>query len=294
MKHIEEKGYAKINLYLDITSKYEDGYHQVNTVMQSVSLADEIRISLSDDGKIELSCDKEGLPCDGNNIAYRAAEIFLEKAKLSSGVKIEIVKRIPISAGLGGGSTDAAAVLRGLNELFERPLKKDELLTLGAELGADVPFCIECGTIIADKRGDRLSYATPLFNCYIVLANGGEGISTPFAYRQLDNRYNDFEKGAHRVHTSESLTDAIEKGNISSLGESLYNVFEKAILPIRPVACEIKELLLSSNAKGALMSGSGPTVFGIFDDIKLAENAVDKINKKGYFAAVCLPVGKIY
>lgn len=294
MNFITERGYAKINLYLDITSKYEDGYHQVNTVMQTVSLSDDVALSLNDSGKIELTCDNADIPLDEGNIAYRAAELFFKRSSVRSGVNIAITKRIPVSAGLGGGSADAAAVLRGLNELFDRPFSKDKISELGAELGADVPFCIVGGTVVADGRGDHLSHVAPMRGCYIVLANGGEGISTPFAYRQLDNKYHNFENGAHRTHTHTSLVEALERGSVAALSSELYNVFEKAILPIRPVAQEIRNTLTEMSAKGILMSGSGPTVFGIFDDEKLAESAAAKIKAKGYFSSVCHPIGKIY
>ena len=284
------KAYAKINLHLDVASRADNGYHEVRTVMQSVSLCDLVTVSLCEGNSINLTCDASGLPTDSRNIAYRAAELFFEHTGIVSGVAIDIAKRIPMAAGLAGGSTDAAAVLYALNVLCDKPLTDDELLMLGARLGADVPFCIACGTKYADGFGEKLHSFSKMPDCYFVVACAGEGVSTPWAYSALDAKYRDFKGGAYTPHSIEPLSDAMQKGSVVGVSQNIYNIFEGVISPERPMVSEIKETLLDNGALSAMMSGSGPSVFGIFKSKELADAASEVLSTKGIYGFVCEPI----
>ena len=290
VKSITLKACAKINLHLDVVSKADNGYHEVRTVMQTLSLSDTVRVSLCEDGGIRLTCSFEGLPCDRQNIAYRAAELFFEKTGISHGVSIEITKRIPIAAGLAGGSTDAAAVLRALNILCSEPLCLEELCELGARLGADVPFCILGGTKYADGYGEALHDFPKMPECFVVVAKSGEGVSTPLAYSALDEAYRSFESGAHIPVDLSALEKALESGDVLAVSQNTYNIFEGVIEPMRPAVSRIKRVMLDSGALCAMMSGSGPSVFGIYRDEDAAENAVKRLESENIEAFAALPV----
>lgn len=293
MKTTTELGFAKINLHLDITGRRADGYHDVVTVMQSISLCDRVTVALRDGDAITLSCDREGVPTDEGNLAVRAARMYLNEIDKKQGLHIEIEKRIPMAAGMAGGSVDAAATLRALNRLLDEPLSIDALCAIGARLGADVPFCIVGGIAYADGRGDRLSAFAPMPDCHVVVAFGGEGVSTPWAYRLLDNTYSNFDGTCYTPHTVEKLETTMRAGEIRAISEAIYNVFEAPVLSERPVAAEIRRRMLDGGAIGAMMSGSGPSVFGIFDDAEHAEAVTKCLLDRGYFAACCRPVAHL-
>lgn len=294
MKTVTKKGYAKINLHLDITGRTSDGYHLVETVMQSISLCDEVTLSLREDGAFTLSCNVDGVPTDEKNLAIKAALAFREKTGTKYGADIVIEKRIPMAAGMAGGSADAAATLLCLNEVCGNILSIDELCNLGATLGADVPFCIVGGTAYADGKGDILHDFEKMPDCYIVAACGGEGVSTPFAYKTLDSMYGGFyDESIYKSRGTEALSRAMGEGDISLIAKATYNIFEEPILSLRWVAKDIKKTMQEGGALGAMMSGSGPSVFGIFADKESAERIALEIRQKGYFAEVCRPVGKI-
>ena len=291
MNTVTQKGYAKINLHLDITGRTSDGYHLVDTVMQSITLCDDVTLTKRSDEKFTVSCNVAGVPADGRNLAVKAALLFREKTGVSFGADIEIYKRIPMAAGMAGGSADAAAVLRGMNELCNNVLSLEELCALGARLGADVPFCIVGGSAYADGKGDILHDFPPMPDCYIVAACGGEGVSTPWAYGELDRLYGGFfEDSGYTARGIKKLAYAVESGNIEMLASALYNVFEGPILNARPVAKRLRDTMLDGGAIGAMMSGSGPSVFGIFKDMDKAESVSKQITAQGFFAAVCEPV----
>jgi len=296
MYQIEKKAYAKINLHLDVLSRYPDGYHEVFTVMQSLSLCDDLKITLDDtfDG-IKVVCDEADVPTDDKNIVCRAAKNFFDELgrDIDKGIKIEIKKRIPVSAGLGGGSADAAAVLCALNELFGMPISINRILEIGGAIGADVPFCMTGGCVFANGKGDVLHELKPMPDCFVVVARGGEGISTPLAYASLDKKYNDFLPDSYIPQNAATLLTAIADNDLKGICKNLYNVFEDAIFPDRPIAKAIKESLVENGAYGALMSGSGTAVFAIFESLDLAENAAEKIKELGYFATVAEPTNKI-
>ena len=298
MRTIQKKAYAKINLHLDVLSRYSDGYHEVNTVMHSLSLCDDIEISIkkSDVDKITIICDNSNIPTDNKNIVWRAAELFLSTVDINYplDIIINITKRIPVEAGLGGGSADAAATLCALNELCGEPLDRMSLLGLGASLGADVPFCMVGGCAYADGKGDRLTELITLPMCYIVVARGGEGVSTPWAYKTIDQKYGGFSDGSYIARDIKPILNAIESTDLHYIANNFYNVFEEAILPERHVAAELKGILLENGAIGALMSGSGTAVFGIFTEEARAVDVVKKISDLGYFASVAMPSSKYF
>ena len=291
MKKISIQGYAKINLFLDVLSKYKNGYHEVNTVMQTVSLCDTVLITEKESG-ITVLCDSAGVPCDEKNLAYRAAELFYDKTGMPRGVLIEIEKKIPVAAGLAGGSADAAATILGLNELYGFPLSKSELLSLGAVLGADVPFCMMCGTAFADGRGDNLNSLSDLVDCYIVVAKEGEGVSTPWAYGELDRIYRDFEYGEKNGNSARALIAALDRGDIDGVCKNTKNIFEDAVIPYRPSVKALKSTLIEGGALAAMMSGSGTAVFGIFNDKSRAELCAEGLRAAGAFSELTVPIQK--
>ena len=284
MTKVRLKAYAKINLHLDVVSKYGNGYHEVRTVMQTISLCDDVEVNLSENGENSIWCDIPSVPTDERNIAWRAADAFFEESGIRGGADIKIVKRIPMAAGMAGGSADGAAVLRALNKLCGYPLSEEALLSLGGRLGADVPFCIRGGTGYADGIGAVLHHF-PEMPC------GKEGVSTPWAYSMLDAKYSDFADGAYKPVAVEHLRDAFEAGNISDMARNMYNIFEGAIEPERPEVTKIKSLMIESGAIGAMMSGSGPSVFGIFDTEEGARSAAERLCGEGVAAFYAIPTG---
>ena len=292
MQKIAVCAYAKINLHLDVLGIAENGYHLVNTVMQTVSLCDDVTVSLNNTGVHSIECDVPGIPLDAKNLAWRAADIFFEKTGLSFGADINIVKRIPAAAGLAGGSADAAAVFIALNELCGKPLTEEKLCEISARLGADVPFCIAGGAKFADRFGDVLHPFFELPDCYVVVTCGREGVSTPWAYAKLDETYSGFSEDAYTPRQIAPLEDALKSGNILGVCDSMYNIFEGVIEKERAEVGKLRGIMLESGAIGAMMSGSGPSVFGIFDDVNKAEAARSAIEATGLKAFVCKPVSR--
>ena len=292
MQKIAVCAYAKINLHLDVLGIAENGYHLVNTVMQTVSLCDDVTVSLNNTGVHSIECDVPGIPLDAKNLAWRAADIFFEKTGLSFGADINIVKRIPAAAGLAGGSADAAAVFIALNALCGKPLTDEELYTISARLGADVPFCIAGGAKFADRFGDVLHPTFEMPDCYVVVTCGREGVSTPWAYARLDETYSRFSEGAYTPRELAPLEDALKAGDIERVCENMYNIFEGVIEKERAEVGMLRGIMLESGALGAMMSGSGPSVFGIFDDPEKAETARSAISELGLEAFVCKPISR--
>lgn len=285
------RGYAKINLHLDVVGKMENGYHRVETVMQTVSLYDDVTLSRKKEGGFSLRCNVRDVPTDGRNLAIRAAQLFCEATGVSEHLDIAIDKRIPMAAGMAGGSADAAAVLIGMNRLNGELLSVDELCALGGRLGADVPFCIVGGTAYADGRGEILHPFPSMPACAIVIACAGEGVSTPWAYGLLDERYRDFaDASAHG--TLGILREAMVRGDLLEVAHGTYNIFETPVLERRPVAAEIRDSLEKNGALVARMSGSGPSVFGIFAGEREARTAVSALEQQGYHPYLCYPVPK--
>lgn len=259
------EGNCKINLALNVEGVLPNGYHRIKTVMQEISLCDEISLSYGKTG-LSLSCSNSEIPNDETNIAYKAAKLFFERTGLEEGVHIHIEKRIPSQAGLAGGSTDGAAVLKELNRRWNFPLSDTELLSLGAELGADVPFCILGKTALAEGIGEILTPIKSKIRCGVLIVKPNGGISTPWAYKRLD------ETGFEPVDVDKVVRDA-ENGDLDALCRNMGNVFETVAKEKVPEVFEIKKALIAHGAKGAMMSGSGTAVFGLFDNDALISGA---------------------
>lgn len=246
---------AKVNLALDVTAKRSDGYHEIDSVMQSIALADQI--TLEPHNRIELTSNDNRLPADGQNLAWKAAELMQREAGTAIGVKIHITKNIPIAAGLAGGSADAAAVLLGLNQLWNLNLGNDELMRLGVKLGADVPFCIGKGTARARGIGEKLTGIKSRINCSLLLVTPNIQVSTAQAYNRLQL---DQIKQRPRINR---VIAALEEGNLPLLTESWGNVFEEFILKDFPAVAQVKEAFRRFGLSACLMSGSGPSVYAL-------------------------------
>jgi len=287
-----ETANAKINLFLDVLGRRPDGYHTLHSCMQTIGLCDTISCEIrpAETGKtIHLTCSEASLPCDRSNLAYRAAEMYMEKRNVEAyDLRMHIEKRIPLAAGLGGGSSDAAAVFRMLNKHNPNPLPEEELCELGAQLGADIPFCITGGTCRCEGIGEIITHVPSKPDYTVLVAKAGEGVSTPEAFALLDQKYGDFR--THAPLPQDAIYQALAGGDVYALAHSAYNIFEDVILPVRPLALEIKELLIKSGAVCALMSGSGPSVFGMFTSDARAEVCAAVLRQKGMFAAVCRTV----
>ena len=268
MREIEVKAWAKLNLSLDVLGRLGNGYHEMKMVMQTCSLHDDVRIELTGEDGVTVESNFGFLPRDGSNIAVKAASAFFDAAGMrGQGARITLRKRIPVGAGLGGGSADAAAVLRGLNTLCQTHLDADTLETIGAALGSDVPFCVRGGTALAVGRGEKLLPAPEMPACGIVICKPRFSIRTPELFSMIDSRRS-------RIHPdTEGLLDAMAAGDVGNLARRMYNVFEE-VLPRR---CSdigaIKRALLDAGALGAVMSGTGSAVFGLFPGLSEAEQA---------------------
>lgn len=252
------EGHAKINLALSVEGLLENGYHRVKMIMQEITLCDEISLCFGKSG-VNLSCNNSQIPTDSRNIAYRAAKLFYEVTGIDDGVDIYIEKHIPSEAGLGGGSADGAAVLKGMNEYYGNPISYDQLISLGAKIGADVPFCIMGGTALAEGIGEILTPIDSKVKADILIVKPDVGISTPWAYKRLD------EVGCTSCDV-DRVASALEKGDTKELCRSMANAFEIVAPEVAPEVEKIKSELIRHGASGAMMSGSGTAVFGIFED----------------------------
>ena len=285
---IELSAWAKLNLSLDVTGKRPDGYHEMKMVMCSVSLCDTIALRLTEDGAVRARCSLPYVPTDESNLACRAARLFLDRTgQAERGAELDIRKRIPVGAGMAGGSTDAAAVLRGLNALCGAPLDAQALAALGGELGSDVPYCLAGGTMLATGRGEALSPLPPLPDCAVVICKPHFPISTPMLFSRLD-----LKKIRCRPDT-EALIQALTEGDLPRLARRMYNVFED-VLPRRCGAVgEIKTRLLSLGALGAVMTGTGSAVFGLFDDEDAARRALEDLKADWRDCFLARPVNAV-
>lgn len=260
--------YAKINLSLDVLKRRSDGYHELQMIMQSVDLHDEVFIEKVNDSGIHVEMDKGNINSN-SNIAYKAAEILLKTKGIKEGVKINIKKNIPMAAGLAGGSADAAAVLVGVNKLFDLKYSIDEIKKYGKEIGADVPYCIGGGTMLAEGIGEKLSYIEDFCDVNIVIVKPKIDVSTKWVYQNLN-----IDKISNRPN-NDYLIDCISKKNILKLSSNMVNVLESVTIQNYPIIDVIKNKLKQLGAIGSMMSGSGPSVFGIFDDYELANKVCE-------------------
>lgn len=270
---MEQKAYAKINIALDVVGKREDGYHLLKMIMQTIDLYDRIKIKKIDCG-IKLSCNKEYVPTDERNLAYKAAKLFMDTYNINSGVEIDIEKNIPVAAGLAGGSTDCAAVLRMMNEIFNINASNEELMELGVKLGADVPYCITGGTALCEGIGEKITPLKPFKNHILVLVKPPFGVSTKEVYKAFD-----LEKA--KIHpAANNIIEKMKQDDLTFVSNNMKNLLENVTLRKYKNLIAIKEEMVSSGALGALMSGSGPSVFAFFDDMLKAQKCYDKMKER--------------
>ena len=269
-----EKAYAKLNISLDVLSKRPDGYHDMRMVMQSVSLCDDISVRLRNDGEIRVSTNLRFLPSDDRNIAAKTAGAFFAKlGRTDIGAEIDILKRIPVCAGMGGGSSDGAAVLRALNALMGKPFSRSDLEVMGAALGSDIPFCVAGGTALAEAKGERLTELTPFPDCRFVIVKPRFSVSTPELFAKLD-------LVSVKYHPdTQGIVSSISAAELKGIARRMYNVFED-VLPPKNEINKIKSLLLDSGALGAVMTGTGSAVFGIFDSPAKAERSRSQLSQR--------------
>lgn len=270
MDKLELKARAKINLSLDILKKRPDGYHEVKMIMQTLELHDSVVIEKIDNG-IEVYCNSPFVPSNSQNIASKAAELVLSKYGIKNGVKISINKKIPVAAGLAGGSSNAAVVFKGLNELFSLGINEEELMVLGKQIGADVPYCIKGGTMLSEGIGEILTKISKMPKTNILLIKPKIGVSTAWVYKNFD-----ILKVKSRPQT-DLLIKAISDNDIHYLASNMANVLESVTIPKYPIIDVIKKKMINEGAIGSMMSGSGPTVFGVFMDIKAAQDAYNSL-----------------
>ena len=288
MQTIHEKAYAKLNISLDVTERRQDGYHNMVMVMQTVSLCDDLTISFNDSGRVQAQSSMTFIPGDERNLAVRAALKFLEASgNKGQGMLITLNKHIPVGAGMGGGSSDAAAVLRALNNHYGRPLTLPELETLAGEVGSDVPFCVAGGTALAKGRGEALSVLPDIPNCRFVICKPEFSISTPELFRKLDQT-------SLRAHPDTAgLVRAIEAGDLPGMCRRMYNVFEDVDDRRLRTVAEIKSVLLDYGALGAVMTGTGSAVFGVFSPDAVTGEVCDVLRREYGFCESAVAVGRM-
>ena len=275
MDSIRLKARAKINLGLDVTGKREDGYHEVRMVMQSINLYDSIRITKSSEPGIRICTNRSYLPTNEDNLIYKAVKLMMDEYDIHSGVDVVLDKFIPVAAGMAGGSSDAAAAMVGMMKLFSVKTSMRKLMELGVKIGADVPFCIMRGTVLAEGIGERLTRLDPMPSCPILIAKPGISVSTKFVYSHL-------KLDENTVHPDiDGMIDAIKRKDINGICSKMGNVLESVTIGAYPVIEEIKQQMMVSGAINAMMSGSGPTVFGIFGETKNAAACADMLKTSG-------------
>lgn len=282
VEEISVKALAKINLGLDVVRKREDGYHEVRMIMQTIHLFDRLEIKKNKAGQIHIETNLSFLPTNENNLVYKAAKLLIEEFKMQEGVDVRLQKHIPVAAGMAGGSTDAAAVLYGMNRIFKLGLSKEDLMKRGVKIGADVPYCIMRGTALAEGIGEKLTALPPMVKCPVLIAKPQISVSTKFVYENL--RLN-----AATVHPDiDRLLKDIQEKDLRKIASDMGNVLETVTIPNFPVIAKIKEHMLEHGALNAMMSGSGPTVFGLFDSAEQAEAACDAMKESGLAKQVYL------
>lgn len=275
MDKLELKAYGKINLGLDVIRKRPDGYHDLDMVMQMVDVYDDVILTRLEGTEIVVRTDTTVLSNGKDNLAYMAAKMLMDEFGIAQGLEITIRKRIPIAGGMAGGSSDCAATLKGVNQMFDLGLGKEELMERGVRLGADVPYCILGGTAIARGIGEILTPLPTPPKCHVIIAKPPVSVSTAFVYGNI--KPDKIEKRPD----IEAMVSAIKAQNLYKLAESLYNVMEDITVPKYPIIQEIKTVMLENGALNSIMSGSGPTVFGLYDDIEKAEQTVELLKAKG-------------
>ena len=282
---LQLKALAKINLGLDVLGKRDNGYHDVRMVMQTIYLYDTVTLTKTKEAGIQVETNLSYLPVDQNNIAYKAAKLLMDEFDIQEGVHIKLDKRIPVAAGMAGGSSNAAAVLVGMNRLFNLGLKQKDLMERGVSLGADVPYCVMRGTALAEGIGEKLSPLDPMPKCYILVAKPGISVSTKMVYEALD------AKEIVEHPDIDGVLMGLKQQDVRQVAAAMGNVLESVTIEKYPVIETIKDAMKEAGALNAMMSGSGPTVFGIFEDRKVAKAAQQKLRemscvKQAYLANV--------
>ena len=271
MDRLELKALGKINLGLDVLGRRENGYHDVRMVMQTVYLYDRIIMKKSKTPGIRLETNLYYLPVNENNLAYQAAQMLMDEFHMEEGVSIQLDKHIPVAAGMAGGSSNAAAVLFGMNRMFSLGLSQKELMERGVKLGADVPYCIMRGTVLAEGIGEILTPLSPMPKCYVLIAKPAVSVSTKMVYEKLDS---------HEIEDHpdiDGILSGLKAGDLKKVAGSMGNVLERVTVDAYPVIDRIKKMMIKEGALNAMMSGSGPTVFGIFEEKATARKAADAI-----------------
>lgn len=278
------QAFAKINLGLDVLGKREDGYHEVRMIMQTIRMYDQLDMRKSVEPGIHLTTNKKYIPVDENNLVWRAAKLMMDTCGIIEGVSIHLHKVIPVAAGMAGGSSDAAATLVGMNRLFHCGLSKEKMMELGVQIGADVPYCVLRGTALAEGIGEKLTVLPPMPDCWILIGKPGISVSTKYVYTTLD-------LNTDTVHPDiDGMKKALEDGNLYGITERMGNVLQDVTIPAYPEVERIKEQMKTLGAMNAMMSGSGPTVFGIFDNEEKAQEACQKLWESGSCQQVFLTV----
>ena len=284
MDKIQLKALAKINLVLDVLRRREDGYHEVKMIMQTIGLHDDLEIRKTKTPGIQVKTNLYYLPTNENNLVYKAAKLLMDEFQIQDGVSIQLKKRIPVAAGMAGGSSDGAAVLWGINQMYGLGLSMQALMERGVRLGADVPYCIQRGTALAEGIGEKLSVLPPMPKCTILIAKPGISVSTKFVYENL--HANDLKPEQHP--DVDSMIEAMRKKDMGLLCSRMGNVLETVTIPAYPVINEIKRTRMDNGAIGSMMSGSGPTVFGIFDSPVAAKQAMKAVRAAKLAKQICL------
>lgn len=275
MKDISVKALAKINLGLDVVRRREDGYHEVRMIMQTIHLFDRLEISKNTSGQITMEANLAFLPTNENNLVCKAAKLLTDEFGIKDGVHVWLHKHIPVAAGMAGGSTDAAAVLYGMNRIFDLGLSKEELMERGVKIGADVPYCVMRGTALAEGIGEKLTKLPPMVKCPVLIAKPQINVSTKFVYENL-------KLDADTAHPDiDRLVADIREKNLTKIAADMGNVLETVTIPAYPVIADIKENMLQNGAVNAMMSGSGPTVFGLFEKEADAVQAYEAMKRSG-------------
>lgn len=280
---IQLKAMAKINLGLDVLRKRPDGYHEVKMIMQSIDLYDELEFEETEEAGIQLTCNKvEGLPTDERNLVWKAAELLMKEKEVRRGVKIHLTKKIPMAAGMAGGSADAAVTMMGINKLFDLGFSKQELMDRAVKIGADIPFCIMGGTALSEGIGEILTPLPDMPDCWLLIAKPNVDVSTAFVYKNL--------KAAELTwHPDiDGMVQALKTESLEGIADRMGNVLETVTIPAHPVIEMIKKNMVQNGAMNALMSGSGPTVFGIFREYDQAQAALQAMEESKLAGRICL------
>lgn len=275
MDHLELKAYAKVNLGLDVLRRREDGYHELRMIMQTVDLYDTLTLEKTQEEGIVLTCNVESLPCNESNLVYKSAKLMMEEYQIPGGIRMHLEKRIPMAAGMAGGSTDAAAVFNGMNELYGLGASKERLCELGVTIGADVPYCIIGGTALSEGIGEVLTRLPNVPDCVVLIAKPDFDVSTKYVFENL-------HANSLTYHPDiDGMADAIKAGDLQGIVKVMDNVLETVTEARYTEITEIKKVMNEHGAMRAMMSGSGPTVFGLYEEAENARKAAEAIREAG-------------